>query len=166
MDDQALQLLIRGTLAALRYDVPGSTQNDRVMRFGVFEIDLQLGELRKSGLRIKLQEQPFQILALLLERPGQVITREELRQRLWPVDTFVDFDHSLNSAVKRLRQALSDDSDNPRFVETLPRRGYRLIVPVTGGASPSSEQAVAENPPVIARPRERSRSHLINASGG
>jgi Tol biopolymer transport system component/DNA-binding winged helix-turn-helix (wHTH) protein len=136
--------------------VPGSTQNARVMQFGVFEVDLQAGELRKSGVKIKLQEQPFQILALLLERPGQVITREELRQRLWPVDTFVDFDHSLNSAVKKLRQALSDDSDNPRFVETLPRRGYRLIVPVIGGAA-SFEQVVAENPPAIAQPRERSR---------
>jgi DNA-binding winged helix-turn-helix (wHTH) protein/Tol biopolymer transport system component len=121
--------------------VPESTQNVRVVQFGVFEVDLQAGELRKSGLRIKLQEQPFQILAQLLEHPGQVITREELRQRLWPADTFVDFDHSLNSAVKKLRKALGDDSDNPRFVETLPRRGYRLIVPVIGGVSPADQPA-------------------------
>ena len=123
--------------------MPGTTPNAKVMQFGVFEVHLQTGELRKSGLRIKLQEQPFQILALLLERPGEVITREELRQRLWPADTFVDFDHSLNSAIKKLRQALGDDSDSPRFVETLPRRGYRLVVPVTGGV-PSSEQLAEE----------------------
>ena len=108
----------------------GTAQNTNVLRFGVFELDLQAGELRKSGVKIKLQEQPFQILSLLLQRPGQVVTREEIRQHLWPADTFVDFDHSLNSAVKKLRQALGDDSDNARFIETLPRRGYRLIVPV------------------------------------
>ena len=124
--------------------MPEATENARVIQFGVFEVDLQAGELRKSGLRIKLQDQPFQVLALLLEHPGQVVTREQLRQRLWPADTFVDFDHSLNSAVKKLRQALGDDSDNPRFVETLPRRGYRLIVPVTG--VPSSDQLAEEIP--------------------
>jgi DNA-binding winged helix-turn-helix (wHTH) protein len=102
--------------------VTGSAQNPRVLQFGVFEVDPQAGELRKSGLKIKLQDQPFQILLLLLEHPGQVITREELRQRLWSADTFVEFDHSLNSAIKKLRQALGDDSDNPRFIETLPRR--------------------------------------------
>jgi DNA-binding winged helix-turn-helix (wHTH) protein/Tol biopolymer transport system component len=135
--------------------VPESTQNARVARFGVFEVDLQAGELRKSGLRIRLQEQPFQILALLLERPGQVVSREELRRRLWPADTFVDFDHSLNSSVKKLRQALGDDSDNPRFIETLPRRGYRLIVPVTVEV-PCSDQLAEEVP--LARPRTRGRS--------
>jgi len=124
------------------------------MQFGVFEVHLQTGELRKSGLRIKLQEQPFQILALLLERPGEVITREELRQRLWPADTFVDFDHGLNSAIKKLRQALGDDSDSPRFVETLPRRGYRLIVPVTGGV-PSSDQLAEELSSTAPKIRER-----------
>jgi DNA-binding winged helix-turn-helix (wHTH) protein len=116
--------------------VPESVQNTSVLRFGVFEVDLQAGELRKSGLKIKLQEQPFQILSLLLEHPGEVVTRDEIRNRLWPADTFVDFDHSLNSAVKKLRQALGDDPDNPRFIETLPRRGYRLIVPVSGVPSP------------------------------
>lgn len=104
----------------------------RVIRFGVFEVDLQEAELRKSGFRIKLQEQPFQILTMLLERPGQTVTREELQRRLWPVDTFVDFDHSLNSSIKKLREALGDDSENPRFVETLHRRGYRFIAPVDG----------------------------------
>jgi DNA-binding winged helix-turn-helix (wHTH) protein len=130
--------------------VPESTHNadpkTRVTQFGVFEVDLQAGELRKSGLRIKLQDQPLQILTLLLEHPGEVVSREQLRQRLWPADTFVDFDHSLNSAVKKLRQALGDDSDNPRFIETLPRRGYRFIVPVKQDALPS-DQLPIEKPP-------------------
>jgi Tol biopolymer transport system component/DNA-binding winged helix-turn-helix (wHTH) protein len=104
--------------------------NPGVVRFGLFELDLDSRELRKSGARIKLQEQPFQILALLVERPGAIVTREELQKKLWPGDTFVDFDLSLNSAVKKLRQALNDDSENPRFVETLYRRGYRFIAPV------------------------------------
>jgi Tol biopolymer transport system component/DNA-binding winged helix-turn-helix (wHTH) protein len=108
------------------------------LRFGLFELDLVTRELRKSGMRIKLQDQPFQILAMLLERPGEIVTREELQKRLWPEDTFVDFDLSLNSAVKKLRQALSDDSENPRFIETLYRRGYRFIGPVNRAALPSA----------------------------
>ena len=99
-------------------------------RFSVFEADLRAGELRKNGVKVKLQDQPFQILTILLENPGELVSREDLRQRLWPSDTFVDFDHSLNSAVKKLRQALTDDADAPRFVETVPRRGYRFIAPV------------------------------------
>jgi len=91
----------------------------RLVRFGSFELDLDARELRKSGVKIKLQEQPFLILALLLERPGTIVTCEELQRKLWPKDTFVDFDLSLNSAVKKLRQALNDDSENPQFVETL-----------------------------------------------
>src|SRR5215467_14522756 len=101
-----------------------------VMRFGVFEVDSRAGELRRNGIRVKLQDQPFQVLALLLEKPGEVVTREELQRRLWAADTFVDFDHSLNAAVKRLRDALGDSADNPRFVETLARRGYRFLAPV------------------------------------
>jgi len=101
-------------------------RSPRVLRFEAFEVDLQAGELYKKGLKIKLQEQPFQILAMLLARPGEVITREELRGKLWPADTFVDFDHSLNTAIKKLRQALDDQADKPRFVETIPRRGYRF----------------------------------------
>jgi DNA-binding winged helix-turn-helix (wHTH) protein len=97
--------------------------NSRIIKFGVFELDLDARELRKSGIRIKLHDQPFQILATLLERPGEIVTREELQKRLWPQDTFVDFDLSLNSAVKKLRLALGDDSANPRFIETLYRRG-------------------------------------------
>jgi DNA-binding winged helix-turn-helix (wHTH) protein len=98
-----------------------------VVHFGVFEVDLRAGELRRSGVRIKLQEQPFQILAMLLEHPGEVVTREEIHKKLWPADTFVDFEHSINAAVKRLREALGDDADNPRFVGTNARRGYRFI---------------------------------------
>ena len=102
----------------------------RIVRFGIFEVDLNALELRKHGLRLKLSEQPFQILAMLLERPGEIITRDELRNRLWQTDTFVDFDHGLNNAVMRLREVLGDSSDNPRFVETIPRRGYRFIAHV------------------------------------
>src|SRR5215475_6591788 len=107
------------------------TLSSSVVRFGLYELDLQARELRKSGIRIKLQEQPFQILAALLEHPGEIVTREDLQRRLWSADTFVDFDLSLNSAVKKLRLALNDDSDNPRFIETLYRRGYRFIGPVS-----------------------------------
>jgi Tol biopolymer transport system component/DNA-binding winged helix-turn-helix (wHTH) protein len=99
----------------------------RVVRFGIFELDAQTGKLRKAGLDVRLQEQPRQVLLTLLERPGQIVGREELRQRLWPDGTFVDFEHSLNTAVKKLRDALGDAADNPRFVETVPLRGYRFI---------------------------------------
>jgi len=111
------------------------------LRFGVYEIDLDAGELRKSGRKISLQEQPFRILALLLARPGQLVTREELQKRLWPADTFVDFDLGLNTAVKKIRSALGDSADNPRFVETLPKRGYRFICSVEESA------AITEAPP-------------------
>src|SRR5437660_4770936 len=105
----------------------------RVAHFGSFELDLSTAELRRNGTRVRLQEQPFRLLALLLERPGDVVTREELRQRLWPSD-FVDFDHSLNAAVRKLREALGDSAENPRFIETLARRGYRFIAPVSWSA--------------------------------
>lgn len=110
----------------------------RILHFGVFEVDLKACELRKHGLRLKLPEQPFQILVVLLEKPGEIVTREELRNRLWPGDTFVDFDHGLNNAVMRLREVLGDASENPRFVETIPRRGYRFIAPVVGSAFPTA----------------------------
>jgi DNA-binding winged helix-turn-helix (wHTH) protein len=103
-----------------------------ILRFGVFEVDVRAGELRKQGVRIKLQEQPFHVLTVLLQRPGEVVTREELRSQNWPADTFVDFDNSLNTAINKLRETLGDSADNPRFIETLPRRGYRFIAPVTG----------------------------------
>jgi len=102
-------------------------------RFGVFELDLRAGELHKQGLKVRLQEQPFQVLAMLLEHPGEVVTREELQKTLWPHDTFVDFDHGVNTAINKIRQALGDTAENPRYVETLPRRGYRFIYPVEGG---------------------------------
>ncbi len=104
----------------------------RLLRFGVFEVDLRTGELRKQGLKVKLHGQPFQVLALLLERPGELVTREEIREKLWPGDTFIDFEHSVNSSIKRLREALGDDPAAPRFIETLPRHGYRFIAPVDG----------------------------------
>lgn len=112
--------------------MPQPVSARRVIRFGLYEIDLASQELRKSGIKLKIQEQPFQILALLLERPGEIVTREEIQKRLWTGDTFVDFDLGLNSAVKKLRQVLGDESDNPRFVETLYRRGYRFLAPVNG----------------------------------
>src|ERR1700746_1396584 len=108
------------------------SRSSRVLRFGTFEVDLRSGELRKQGVRIKLQEQPFHILTVLLQRPGEVVTREELRSENWPADTFVDFDNSLNTAINKLREALGDSADSPRFIETLPRRGYRFIAPVNG----------------------------------
>jgi DNA-binding winged helix-turn-helix (wHTH) protein len=100
------------------------------MRFGVFEIDRKTGELRKSGTKIRLQDQPFQVLETLLETPGELVTREQLRSRLWPDDTFVDFDHALTTAIKKLRRALNDSATQPRYIETLPKRGYRFIAPV------------------------------------
>ena len=109
-----------------------SENGARSVRFGTFELDLRAGELRRNGSKVKLQEQPFQVLTLLLERPGEVVTREELQKRLWPADTFVDFDHSLNAAIRRLRDALGDSAENPRFVETVARRGYRFLAPVNG----------------------------------
>lgn len=118
------------------------------MRFGVFEVDLAAGELRRQGVRVRLQEQPFQVLALLLERPRELVTREEVRQKLWPADTFVDFDHSLNTAVNKLREALHDSAASPRFVETVARRGYRFVAPVE--AAPAGAAVASPNPPAKA----------------
>src|SRR5258707_10342778 len=100
------------------------------LRFGVFELDLRAGELRKHGLRVRLQEQPFQVLTALLEHPGEVVTREEIQKKLWPADTFVDFDHGLNKTINKIREALGDSAESPRFVETVARRGYRFIADV------------------------------------
>jgi len=124
---------------------PGS-RSSGITRFGVFELDLAAGELRKNGTKLRLQDQPFQVLALLLERVGDVVTREELRQKLWPADTFVDFDHSLNTAVNKLRETLGDSASSPRYIETLARRGYRFIAPVqnmVGTSERSSATATA-----------------------
>src|SRR5690348_688826 len=101
-----------------------------ILRFGLFEADAARGTLTRSGLRVKLQDQPFRVLILLLEKPGEIVSRDVLRQKLWPEGTYVDFDGSLNVILKKLRAAIDDDSDNPRFIETVPRRGYRFIAPV------------------------------------
>jgi TolB-like protein/DNA-binding winged helix-turn-helix (wHTH) protein/Tfp pilus assembly protein PilF len=123
----------------------------RLIRFGVFELDLHSGELLKQGRKIRLEGQPVQILICLLESPGELVTREDLHRKLWPADTFVNFEQSLNAAVKRLRQALSDSAENPRFVETLPRRGYRFIAPVQP-VNPSQETVREDPPPPIPPP--------------
>jgi DNA-binding winged helix-turn-helix (wHTH) protein len=115
-----------------------SSSETRLLRFGVFEVDLAAGELRKNGARIRLQEQPFQVLAALLANAGQVVTRDDLRQKIWPADTFVDFDHSLNTAINKIREALGDSASSPRFVETLARRGYRFIASVDSAALPQN----------------------------
>jgi TolB-like protein/DNA-binding winged helix-turn-helix (wHTH) protein/Flp pilus assembly protein TadD len=122
----------------------------RRLRFGVFDLDLQAGELRKHGLRIRLQEQPFEVLAMLLERPGEVVTREELQKKLWPADTFVDFNHGLNKAINKVREALSDSAESPRFVETVARRGYRFLAEV--------EVADAARPETAATPPTRTEA--------
>jgi DNA-binding winged helix-turn-helix (wHTH) protein len=114
-----------------------SENGTRAVRFGIFELDLRAGELRRNGSKVRLQEQPFQVLTVLLARPGEVVTREELQKKLWPADTFVDFDHSLNAAIRRLRDALGDSAENPRFVETVARRGYRFLAPLNGAAAPA-----------------------------
>src|SRR5882762_1536237 len=104
----------------------------RLIRFGVFEVDLNAGELFKQGLKVRIQQQPFRVLVLLLERPGDVVTREDLRQAIWPAGTFVEFDVRLDAAIHKLRSALGDSAESPHLVETLPRRGYRFIAPVEG----------------------------------
>src|SRR3984885_11179 len=107
-----------------------SIESKSKMTFGLFEVDLQSGELWKAGKKIKIQSQPFKVLTALLEHPGQVVSREELQLRLWGRDTIVDFDHSLGTAINKIREALGDSADNPRFIQTLARRGYRFIAPV------------------------------------
>ena len=137
--------------------------HSRLARFGVFELDLSAGELRKNGVKLRLQGQPFQVLALLLERAGEVVTREELQQKLWPSDTFVDFDHSLNTAINKVREALGDSASSPRYVETLARRGYRFIAPVqappqndaptgvvSGSVTPVTTPTQSASPPPVA----------------
>src|ERR1700683_329939 len=115
----------------------------RTASFGPYTLDLRSGEFRKFGMRVKMGEQPFQILVALLERPGEMVEREELRAKLWPSDTFVDFDHGLNSAVQRLRDCLADTAENPQWVETVPRRGYRFLGKVEWGNGAGGGGAVA-----------------------
>src|SRR6266478_2691020 len=127
-----------------------------LVRFGVFTANLQSGELWKEGTRIRLQIQPFQILSILLERPNELITREELQRKLWPSDTFVDFDHGLNKAINKLREALSDSADSPRFVETVARRGYRFLAEVkVADSAPVRSQDLATEPHPVAEARDR-----------
>ena len=128
-------------------------QNAQVIRFATFEVDLRSGELRKSGVRLKLSDQPFQVLAILLEQPGQVVTRQELQKRLWP-DTFVDVDHNLNTAINKIREALGDSAENPRVVETLSGRGYRFVAPVNNGVA-SSNPLVADV--LVDKPKAKGR---------
>ena len=136
-------------------ETPGQAH---LVRFGVFEVNLKTGELRKQGIRIKLQDQPFQVLAMLLEKPGELVTREELQTRLWPKDTFVDFDHSLNKAVNKIRDALSDSANTPRYIETMARRGYRFIAPVQWN---SAEPASALKNPSVQEPQPEVSIHEI-----
>src|SRR5579864_1681638 len=123
--------------------MPNPSRQARMIRFGIYEADLAGRELRKDGAKVKLQDRPFEVLTILLERPGEVIAREEFRQRLWPADTFVDFDPSLNTSINKLRQALSDDAENPRFIATVGRRGYRFIAPTDAGKSQDLRAALA-----------------------
>jgi len=125
--------------------MPSSNRRARLLRFGVFEVDLTAGELRKNGARIRLQEQPFQVLTTLLQNAGQVVTRDELREKIWPADTFVDFDHSLNTAVNKIRESLGDSASSPRFLETLARRGYRFIASVDSIAAAGTISAPAQD---------------------
>jgi TolB-like protein/DNA-binding winged helix-turn-helix (wHTH) protein/Tfp pilus assembly protein PilF len=133
--------------------------SSKAVRFGVYELDLKAGELRKQGFRLKVSEQPLQLLAMLLEKPGEVVSREELRNRLWREDTFVDFDHGLNNAVMRLREVLGDSSETPRFIETVPRRGYRFIAHLdelkagAAGSPPISPTGKTESPGIVATAR-------------
>ena len=124
----------------------------KAVRFGAFEVDLVSGELRKNGTRIRLQEQPFRVLAMLLERPGEMVAREDLHSKLWPDDTFVDFDHGLNTAVNKLREALGDAAANPRFVQTVARRGYRFIAPVQANGNPAAPAAEETPAPLNPEP--------------
>src|ERR1700691_2372928 len=121
-----------------------------VVRFGTYEISLQSGEVRKAGLRIRVQQQPMKLLEILLEHPGEVVTREELRNRVWPQESFGDFDQALNIAIGKLRSALGDSAESPRFIETLPKRGYRFIADVSvvdTDARPKRQEPVAGDPP-------------------
>src|ERR1700720_1980779 len=119
----------------------------RSIRFGVFEVDLRAGEITKKGVRIRLQGQPYLLLITLLKQRGEVVSREEVRRTLWPEDTFVDFDHSLGTAINKLREVLGDSAANPRFIETLPRRGYRFIAPVEAVGETDNPLVVTEAPP-------------------
>ena len=147
----------------------GSAPTRQTIRFGTYELNPRAGELRKSGIKIKVQEQPFQVLVALLERPGEVVTREELREKLWPDHTFVDFDQGLNTAINKIREALIDSAANPRFVETVPRRGYRFIAPVElpkpPPQSPDATAAPKPRAPVRPNPISLSVCRILSVEG-
>jgi Tol biopolymer transport system component/DNA-binding winged helix-turn-helix (wHTH) protein len=135
------RVLESGETAVIPMD--NGARSPRIVRFGMYEADLQAGELRKNGLKVPLQEQPFQVCAILLQNSGKLVSREELRKELWPEDTFVDFEHGLNTAINKIRHALDDSAENPRFVQTLPRRGYRFIAPVAEGGAAAAPIGIA-----------------------
>ena len=130
------------------------SMNSRVMQFGAFEIDPAAGELRKNGLRVRIQQQPLEVLLALLEHPGEVVSRDTLHARLWPNDTFVDFERGLNAAVRRLREALGESAEQPVFIETLSKRGYRFMGHVNGHA-PSRPLPVAETVKALSKAKHR-----------
>ena len=145
--------------------MPETPNENRHFRFGIFELDASTGELRKDGKsRPRLLGQPLEVLLHLLDRPGEVVTREELRMRLWPADTFVDYDHSLNTAVNKLREALSDSADNPRFIQTIPRRGYRFMASVeaVGGAPGSAKPKENLTPSTATASDSKSRIGMLS----
>lgn len=153
-------------LAGVSTPSPEIGRKSRIARFGVFEADLDARELRKQGHRIRLQDQPFAVLTILLERPGIVISREDIRQKLWAADTFVDFDHSLNTAVNKVREMLGDSASSPRFVETVARRGYRFVGEVSWEGSPvpkpdAAQLKIAPELPTPHRAHTRSLFALI-----
>src|SRR5690349_19738188 len=130
-----------------------------VVRFGTFEVDLQSGELRKSGIRIRVQQQPIKVLEILLERPGEMVPREDLRRRVWPDEDFGDFDQAVNVSIAKLRSALGDSAESPRYIETLPKRGYRFIAPVSiVESAPKPDGAVVEDSPPILQESEATAS--------
>jgi DNA-binding winged helix-turn-helix (wHTH) protein len=148
--------------------MPRPGQSTDVVRFSAYEVHLRSCELYRGGRKIKLQVQPFHVLAILLEHPGDVVAREDLQKRLWPADTFVDFDHSLNTAIKKLRQALSDDKKKPRFIETLPKRGYRFIGTLKEEEEqnePPAKLPSSAPPPAPLRSRPRSKNALSSYIG-
>ena len=140
----------------MRDSFQAAPSSKRLARFGAFELDAPLGELRKDGVKVKLQEQPFQILQVLLECPGELVTREALRNRIWPADTFVDFNKSLYSAIKKLREALGDDVNSPRYIETIPKRGYRFV----GALDEPGNEAIHAGPVLLIPPPIERDAHL------
>jgi TolB-like protein/DNA-binding winged helix-turn-helix (wHTH) protein len=161
------ELKVWDKIVSPKGDHCGSARQHHRIRTGLFEIDMGSGDVRKEDRRVPLQEQPFRVLAMLLERPGDVVNRDELQARLWPADTFVGFDEGINTAIRKLRIAFGDSADNPRFIETIPRRGYRFVAPVhdVDAAPPQLTESAAIGDATAALPtaRPRSRRGLVVA---